>query len=612
TFTPTKPGPYRDTMFVDTTMGPDVGIRVQGYGIARLYEAVADGDQHAIEELDEVLEADRVADAQRAAHGVAPPRVETYAELDTAFAQAIDFAKRKMWPEATVLAEAVGDRMRTITDPQRLLDMSRRFGVGQHGLEVEIVMARAAVFDLEQRTESKQAVDGEPYLNAFEQAGPDLRVLTGESDDVSHLRGLDRATWVTVELVAAPLAAVGVVATGGLLLEASPAIVAEIEFVGYAGRSLFAALAVWINTHPEEAEAWAEVALSVGVDAGEDPHAFYENIQTRQGWMQLAMNVFMTVYPARAGRGGAAGDDAGEPASTAPRGTAGRGPTVDSPASPGSAAARPASPRTTDPEVEAAAVTTRDRLMGFARTVRQRSRTQGAGDSSHEQGSTANGSPLSSGRSSGNTPEPVSEPRVPRSPEEPHVSIEREVQLGDAVHHLRVRKRADGESVLTLCSDCANVREAIAKVLADAPTKGPGKALSARLTRLQARVASLEEGLANNTIKHTDAVRELNQIAAHLRDAYRKLPNADGLCIFCNFEARLDYDALARSLGFERTRERAHGQPVYRRGNEFISADADQHNGGIWKKATGSADNLRNRDTRDGTFNEDLTEQVGP
>jgi len=33
---------------------------------------------------------------------------------------------------------------------------------------------------------------------------------------------------------------------------------------------------------------------------------------------------------------------------------------------------------------------------------------------------------------------------------------------------------------------------------------------------------------------------------------------------------------------------------------------------GIWKKATGDAANLRNKTTRDGTFNEDLTEMVGP
>ena len=57
---------------------------------------------------------------------------------------------------------------------------------------------------------------------------------------------------------------------------------------------------------------------------------------------------------------------------------------------------------------------------------------------------------------------------------------------------------------------------------------------------------------------------------------------------------------------------RSHGQAVYRRGNELISPDVDRHNGGIWKKATGDAANLRNKAQRDGTFNEDLSEMVGP
>ena len=51
-------------------------------------------------------------------------------------------------------------------------------------------------------------------------------------------------------------------------------------------------------------------------------------------------------------------------------------------------------------------------------------------------------------------------------------------------------------------------------------------------------------------------------------------------------------------------------QPVYRKGNEYISPDVDRHKGGIWKKASGDSANLRNRSTRDGTYNEDLTERV--
>ena len=69
---------------------------------------------------------------------------------------------------------------------------------------------------------------------------------------------------------------------------------------------------------------------------------------------------------------------------------------------------------------------------------------------------------------------------------------------------------------------------------------------------------------------------------------------------------------LAKTLGFERIGARSHGQRVYRRGNEFISPDVDRHNGGIWKKAMGDAANLRNKTTRDGTYNEDLTVQAGP
>ena len=118
--------------------------------------------------------------------------------------------------------------------------------------------------------------------------------------------------------------------------------------------------------------------------------------------------------------------------------------------------------------------------------------------------------------------------------------------------------------------------------------------------------------MASGHTKQTKAVGELQQIAAHLRDLSNKFPSANKLCVFCAFKAQLDYDLMAKNLGFERTGARSHGQPVYRRGNEYISPDVDRHNGGIWKKATGDAANLRNKTTRDGTFNEDLTEMVGP
>lgn len=183
--------------------------------------------------------------------------------------------------------------------------------------------------------------------------------------------------------------------------------------------------------------------------------------------------------------------------------------------------------------------------------------------------------------------------------------------LGES-HTLRIVDRGNGQFALVLCSNCGFVRNEIDAVLAETSAKGPTKSLRARLERLRAAVVDLEERMASGQTKQTKGVGELQQIAAHLRDLSNKFPSANKLCVFCAFKAQLDYDLMAKNLGFERTGARSHGQPVYRRGNEYISPDVDRHNGGIWKKATGDAANLRNKTTRDGTFNEDLTEMVGP
>ena len=45
--------------------------------------------------------------------------------------------------------------------------------------------------------------------------------------------------------------------------------------------------------------------------------------------------------------------------------------------------------------------------------------------------------------------------------------------------------------------------------------------------------------------------------------------------------------------------------------NVWISPDLDGHNGGVWKKATGKAENLFKKDTREGTYNGDLTKKIG-
>ncbi|MBP6014637.1 MAG: toxin C-terminal domain-containing protein [Alphaproteobacteria bacterium] len=67
----------------------------------------------------------------------------------------------------------------------------------------------------------------------------------------------------------------------------------------------------------------------------------------------------------------------------------------------------------------------------------------------------------------------------------------------------------------------------------------------------------------------------------------------------------------AEMMGFRDTGIIMHGARVYQRGNRFISRDRDGHRPGAWKAATGRPDNLRNRDTRDGTYTRDLEIRTG-
>lgn len=64
-------------------------------------------------------------------------------------------------------------------------------------------------------------------------------------------------------------------------------------------------------------------------------------------------------------------------------------------------------------------------------------------------------------------------------------------------------------------------------------------------------------------------------------------------------------DMAAKKLGFSRTNYKSHGQPVYKKGNRYITPDVDGHNGGVWKMAD-SIKNLGSRSTRMGTYDAKL------
>lgn len=61
----------------------------------------------------------------------------------------------------------------------------------------------------------------------------------------------------------------------------------------------------------------------------------------------------------------------------------------------------------------------------------------------------------------------------------------------------------------------------------------------------------------------------------------------------------------AKDLGFQKTNFTSHGQPVFKKGNTYITPDVDGHNGGVWK-AAGSVKDLGSKSTRWGTYDINL------
>jgi len=76
------------------------------------------------------------------------------------------------------------------------------------------------------------------------------------------------------------------------------------------------------------------------------------------------------------------------------------------------------------------------------------------------------------------------------------------------------------------------------------------------------------------------------------------------------FATTKEATSAAKSMGFTRINGEVHGQAVYKRGKDYITRDADGHNGGAWKMAD-SVKGLFSKETRAGTYSADLKKRVG-
>ena len=76
------------------------------------------------------------------------------------------------------------------------------------------------------------------------------------------------------------------------------------------------------------------------------------------------------------------------------------------------------------------------------------------------------------------------------------------------------------------------------------------------------------------------------------------------------FKTTKEATQAAEALGYRRINETVNGQAVYTNGKSYISRDVDGHNGGAWKEAD-SVKNLGTKESRNGTFNADLSKRIG-
>lgn len=129
-----------------------------------------------------------------------------------------------------------------------------------------------------------------------------------------------------------------------------------------------------------------------------------------------------------------------------------------------------------------------------------------------------------------------------------------------------------------------------------ATATGPGA-----LVGVPAIVVSVE-GVA---VGATTATLGATTMLSSLQNLYDDLQNYNSSKNTWHKMTTKEADAAASELGFQKTNYRSHGQPVYKKGNKYITPDTDGHNGGIWKMAD-SVENLGSKSTRMGTYDKNL------
>ncbi len=101
------------------------------------------------------------------------------------------------------------------------------------------------------------------------------------------------------------------------------------------------------------------------------------------------------------------------------------------------------------------------------------------------------------------------------------------------------------------------------------------------------------------SIKYTDEAADV--LKGVVKQSNTRIVNTNNVVRLSNKEIINE----AKRLGFNQTGRYSHGQPIFKKGNRYITPDIDAHNGGRWKMAD-SIKGLARKSTRLGTYDEEL------
>lgn len=226
--------------------------------------------------------------------GKPSPPVETYRDMLAAVLAVqglTDQGDDQSYERARQMLEPVNDRLREIYP--KLLEKRGDYQMGRNAIDRRFGIARDEMMAWDRRLVMGSTINTADMVTKFQVAESEIKLGTGEVDEVSDLRSLDRAAKISAAVAAGGAAAIIVLP---LLPAAGVAVASDV------GAVIGARVATWAVANPQTALVVSEVVVGMGIqvaDGGLD--GFLNQVQSDEDLAWVVVQVLMDLAQARQG-----------------------------------------------------------------------------------------------------------------------------------------------------------------------------------------------------------------------------------------------------------------------------------------------------------------------